>query len=87
MIYCVEGSSQVQELTVKSRSLKTLKRAVSVLWRNLKLDWNFSEIPFMSSCDCGWSEAPFSKMRTRKGSLEIGLALDKNRRFKIFFSF
>lgn len=83
VISCVEGISQVQELTVKSRSLKTLKRAVSVLWCNLKLDWNFSEVPFMSSYDCSWSEATFSKTCTRKGGLEIGLTLDKNRRVKI----
>lgn len=87
VIYCVKGISQVQELTVKSRSLKTLKKAVSVLWCNLKLDWNVSEIPFMSSYDCSWPEATFSKMCTRKGSLKRGLTLDKNRRVKIVFFF
>lgn len=30
------------ESTAKRRSLYTLRRAVSVLWRGLKPDWNFS---------------------------------------------
>lgn len=32
------------ESIVKSKSLKTFERAVYVLWRDLKPDWNFSEM-------------------------------------------
>lgn len=57
MIDRVEGRSkrtrtaELPESTGKSKSLKTLKRAVSVLCHDLKPDWNFSEIPFKSICN------------------------------------
>ncbi len=42
------------ESTAQKRSLKTLRRADSALWRDLKPDWNISITAFISKYDASW---------------------------------
>lgn len=77
--------AELPESTVKRRSLNTLKRAVSVLWRDLNPDWNFSQMPWLSKNVCSWIKTTLSRDLDRKGSLEIGLKLDKTEGSRLFF--
>ncbi len=70
-------TAELPESTAKRRSLETLKRAVSVLWRGLKPDWNFSKILNSSRNDLSWLKTTLSNIFDKKGSLDIGLKLDK----------
>ena len=60
---------------VKSRSLVTLRRAVSVLCNVLKLDRYFSNKLFCAIKVKSWDERTFSKTIDKNESLEIGLKL------------
>ena len=68
-------TAESPESTVKIISLKTLKRAVSVLWCGLKPDWNFSYTSLLIKNVCNWLTTTFSRILDRKGSLEMGLKL------------
>lgn len=59
-------TAELLESTVNGRLFKFLKSAVSVLWHDLKSDWNFSEMPFRSLKDCRCSLTTFSKTLERK---------------------
>ncbi len=78
-------TAELPESTAKRRSLETLKRAVSVLWRGLKPDWNFSKILNSSRNDLSWLRTTLSNIFDKKGSLDIGLKLDKIEASKLFF--
>lgn len=56
------------ENDIRSRSLNTFTRAVSVLWHDLKPAWNFSKIPWASRCVWSCSLRTFSKLDSTPGS-------------------
>ncbi len=53
-------------------SFKTLKRAYSVLWKGLKLDWKISKIWFLFKNDWSQHNKTFPKILEIKGTTEIG---------------
>ncbi len=73
------------ESTVKMISLKTLRRADSVLWRGLKPDWNFSKISFLSKKDNSWVAITFSNTLDKNSSLEMGWKLERTEGSRLGF--
>ena len=59
----------------KGRLLVTLRRAVSMLCKALKPDWNFSKMLLWDIKHKNCIEITFSKTLDKNGSLEIGLKL------------
>ena len=56
-----------------------------MLWRDLNPDWNFSVMPLRSRCSCSCSKTTFSNTLERKGSLEMGLKLERTEGSRLCF--